>query len=138
MPEGARRAGVGAGCYRWSVTLRNLMLYPGMSRGGVVHVLNGECYAARTDVARALLDDFTGQTFMGRRFDSGGAYVRRWVPELTGLSDERIHTPWEVDDSELERAGVRLGQTYPRPMVDHAAARARALAAFATLKKSGD
>jgi deoxyribodipyrimidine photo-lyase len=74
----------------------------------------------------------------GRRFDSGGAYVRRWVPELTGLSDERIHTPWEVDDRELERAGVRLGQTYPRPMVDHAAARARALAAFATLKKSGD
>ncbi len=74
----------------------------------------------------------------GKRFDPEGSYVRRWVPELTGLTDKWIHTPWEADDSELERAGVRLGQTYPRPVVDHQAARARALAAFATLKKSGD
>ena len=63
--------GVGAWCYRWAITLRNLMLYPGMSRSGVVHVLNGECYAARTDVARSLLDEFTNQTFLGRRFESG-------------------------------------------------------------------
>jgi deoxyribodipyrimidine photo-lyase len=74
----------------------------------------------------------------GRRFDPEGAYVRRWLPELAELSNERIHSPWEAGNSELERAGVRLGQSYPRPMVDHAAARARALAAFATLKKSGD
>ncbi len=63
--------GIGAKCYSWALNLRNQMLYPGMSRSGVVHVLNGECYAARTDVARELLDDFIGQTFLGKRFDSG-------------------------------------------------------------------
>jgi deoxyribodipyrimidine photolyase len=31
---------------------------------------------------------------------------------------------------------VRLGATYPRPIVDHAVARRRALKAFAELKRS--
>ena len=67
----ANPRGVGAKCYQWAVALRNLMLYPAMSRSGAVHVLNGECYAARTALARRLLDDFTHQIFLGKRFDSG-------------------------------------------------------------------
>ena len=61
----SNRDGLGARCYRWSICLRNQMLYPGMSRSGTVHVLNGECYAARTEVARGLLDDFTGRPSWG-------------------------------------------------------------------------
>ena len=34
-------------------------------------------------------------------------------------------------------AGVRLGQTYPLPIVGHEQARHRALTAYATIKKSG-
>jgi len=34
----------------------------------------------------------------------------------------------------LKVAGVTLGVTYPHPIVDHAAARERALAALASLK----
>ena len=34
----------------------------------------------------------------------------------------------------LEEAGVRLGATYPRPIVDHAQARKRALAAFEAIR----
>jgi deoxyribodipyrimidine photo-lyase len=36
----------------------------------------------------------------------------------------------------LVRAGVTLGGNYPRPVVDHAKARAAALAAFKSLQKS--
>lgn len=71
----------------------------------------------------------------GRKFDPDGAYVRRWVPELTGLDTASIHAPWEASPLELEAAGVRLGVDYPEPLVEHAAARARALDALAALPK---
>jgi deoxyribodipyrimidine photo-lyase len=70
----------------------------------------------------------------GEKFDPDGAYVRRWVPELEGLPDRWIHRPWQAPPLELSAAGVRLGATYPAPIVDHALARARALAALETLK----
>ena len=63
----------------------------------------------------------------GERFDPKGCYVRRWVPELAALPDKYIHRPWEAPSELLERADVSLGQDYPRPIVDHAEARALAL-----------
>jgi deoxyribodipyrimidine photo-lyase len=70
----------------------------------------------------------------GRSFDARGAYVRRWVPELAGLPDEHVHAPWLAPPALRTRCGVRLGADYPLPIVDHAAARARALAAYRRLK----
>ena len=51
-------------------------------------------------------------TLQARRFDPHGAYVRRWVPE--------VGTP-----------------AYPAPIVDHAEARVRALAALASIRRGG-
>jgi deoxyribodipyrimidine photo-lyase len=68
-----------------------------------------------------------------QKFDPQGTYIRRWVPEIAGLSDRDIHAPWASSPTALEAAGVRLERTYPRPIVDHAAARARALAAYSRL-----
>jgi deoxyribodipyrimidine photo-lyase len=65
----------------------------------------------------------------GEKFDPNGAYVRRWVPELADLPTRYIHQPWEAPEKELTRAGVVLGKTYPRPIVDHAFARQRFLSA---------
>jgi deoxyribodipyrimidine photo-lyase len=65
-----------------------------------------------------------------RRFDPTGAYLRRWVPELRGLDDRSIHAPWEVGPLDLAAAGVHLGDEYPWPIVDHAQARDRTLAAY--------
>ncbi|MDI6712633.1 MAG: deoxyribodipyrimidine photo-lyase/cryptochrome family protein, partial [Anaerosomatales bacterium] len=71
-----------------------------------------------------------------RRFDAA-AYVRRWVPELSRVPDRWIHAPWQAPEAELAAAGVRLGETYPHPIVDHAAARARALDAYRALRAGG-
>lgn len=66
----------------------------------------------------------------GERFDPDGAYVRRWVPEIAAWRGARalVHTPWRAD-------GPPEG--YPAPVVDHAAARAKALAAFAAIRGAG-
>jgi deoxyribodipyrimidine photo-lyase len=70
------------------------------------------------------------------KFDSGGTYVRRWLPELARLPDHLIHQPWTASAVELEAAGVRLGGTYPKPIISHEAARARALASYRALKQA--
>ena len=66
----------------------------------------------------------------GLKFDADGSYVRRYVPELAGLPDEHLHAPWQAPAAVLARAGVQLGITYPRPIVDHSAARDRAMADY--------
>lgn len=70
----------------------------------------------------------------GETFDPDGGYVRRWVPELGRLDSAHVHAPWRAPGGALTRAGVVLGDTYPSPIVDHAAARARALTAFEEIR----
>jgi deoxyribodipyrimidine photo-lyase len=73
----------------------------------------------------------------GEKFDPEGSYVRRWIPALARMEQRNLHAPWRAGAAELAAAGVRLGTDYPRPIVDHALARAGALAAFAALKARG-
>jgi deoxyribodipyrimidine photo-lyase len=58
-------------------------------------------------------------TLQGEKFDPNGDYVRRWVPELAMLKGSAVHRPTRTEAPD-----------YPEPIVDHARARARALAAF--------
>ncbi len=66
----------------------------------------------------------------GEKFDPDGAYVRRWVPELSQLPDNYLNKPWEAPAALLDAAGVELGRDYPEPIVEHRAAREAALAAY--------
>ncbi len=63
----------------------------------------------------------------GERFDPDGHYVRSWLPELALLPAKYIHRPWEAPGPVLEAAGITLGETYPEPIVSHAAGRDRFL-----------
>ena len=69
----------------------------------------------------------------GERFDPQGDYVRRWLPELEGMPDSHVHCPWEASDKVLRQAGMRLGEDYPRPVVDLKDSRQQALEAFRSI-----
>ena len=66
----------------------------------------------------------------GEKFDPNGDYVRKYVPELSKLPKKYIHRPWEAPPHILAQADIKLGETYPRPIVDHKEARERALTAY--------
>ena len=64
------------------------------------------------------------------KFDTDGRYIKKWVPELSGLDNKSIHSPWTAAPLDLAAKGVILGDTYPEPIVDHKFARDRVLAAY--------
>jgi deoxyribodipyrimidine photo-lyase len=71
----------------------------------------------------------------GEKFDPNGDYVRHWIPELNKLPNEWVHKPWEAPPRVLANAGIVLGRSYPRPIVDHREAGSRALEALRRIKR---
>lgn len=65
-----------------------------------------------------------------RRFDPDGTFIRRWVPELRDVQGDSIHAPTDPDDKAALPMLLRSGLDYPEPIVSHAEARDRVLAAF--------
>jgi deoxyribodipyrimidine photo-lyase len=61
------------------------------------------------------------------RFDAGGAYVRRYVPELGPVPDRYLAEPWTMPEQIQSECGCVIGRDYPAPIVDHLAARREAL-----------
>lgn len=73
-------------------------------------------------------------TTQAEKFDPEGNYIRQWIPELKALSNEWIHKPFAAPALVLEAAGIKLGEHYPLPIVNHDAARKQALTIYKTLK----
>jgi deoxyribodipyrimidine photo-lyase len=65
------------------------------------------------------------------KFDPDGRFIKAMLPALARLSGKAIHAPWSLAPLEAEALGFRLGRDYPEPIVEHAAARQRALAMYA-------
>ena len=72
----------------------------------------------------------------GEKFDPEGEYIKKYVPELKDLPKKYIHRPWEAPSGILQKANVKLGENYPKPLVAHKFARKRALEAYANLKNT--
>jgi len=68
-----------------------------------------------------------------RKFDPNGDYLRRWLPELSKLDSKWIHEPHNAPRALLEAGGVRLGETYPAPIVAHDQAKRLALEAYQSM-----
>ncbi|MDQ0245817.1 deoxyribodipyrimidine photo-lyase [Bacillus fengqiuensis] len=66
-------------------------------------------------------------TTQAEKFDPAGEYIRKWIPELQSLLDKYIHKPWEAPEYILSSSNIKLGATYPYPIVNHQAALERAL-----------
>jgi deoxyribodipyrimidine photo-lyase len=62
----------------------------------------------------------------GEKFDKEGEYVKKWIPELINIPKKFIHKPWELKDEK----NFMIGKDYPLPLVNHEAARAKALSSF--------
>jgi deoxyribodipyrimidine photo-lyase len=73
-----------------------------------------------------------------QKYDPERRYVRRWVPELGRVPDRFIHTPWRMGADLQQKSGCVIGQDYPAPIVDHAWARERALAAYRAAREKVD
>ncbi|MPS31123.1 MULTISPECIES: deoxyribodipyrimidine photo-lyase [unclassified Salinivibrio] len=67
-------------------------------------------------------------TTQGERFDSDGRFIRRWLPALKQVPGKHIHQPWQWADHYAQTLD------YPRPVVDHATQRKKALAIFEAAK----
>ena len=72
------------------------------------------------------------------KFDADGKFIRRYLPQLAGLTGKHIHAPWLAPLDELEKAGIKLGKNYPLPLVQHDEARKLTLQRYAVVKKVTD
>ena len=71
----------------------------------------------------------------GQKFDPDGEYVREYIPEIARLPNMYLYNPWEAPELILKEAGIKLGSTYPNPVVDLKQSRELALQAFQSLKQ---
>jgi len=72
-------------------------------------------------------------TLQGKTYDPGGTFVRSMVPVLARVPDRYVHEPWTMPPLIALEAGCVVGRDYPAPIVDHAAARTRALLAYGSI-----
>jgi deoxyribodipyrimidine photo-lyase len=70
------------------------------------------------------------------KFDPEGRFIRRYLPQLGGLSAAEIHAPWKLSPERQRQAGFLIGADYPPPIVDHAQARQQTLARYALARSS--
>jgi deoxyribodipyrimidine photo-lyase len=68
----------------------------------------------------------------GKTYDPHGTFVRRMLPVLAQVPERYVHEPWTMPPLIAAEAGCVIGRDYPEPIVDHAAARERALTVYAS------
>lgn len=49
--------------------------------------------------------------------DPEGVFIKKWLPELDSIPNSLIHEPWDLTAMEQSIYKIRLGETYPFPIV---------------------
>ena len=70
------------------------------------------------------------------KFDGAGKFIRKYVPELAACDDKEIHAPWLIPSLRQEMLNIKIGKTYPCPVVDHATQRNLALSLYKNADKT--
>ncbi len=52
------------------------------------------------------------------KYDSKGAYVKTWLPELAAVPAESVHKVWTLTPEAQSQYNVQLGEKYPLPIVE--------------------
>lgn len=60
----------------------------------------------------------------GQKYDKSGKFVRHFLPVLKDMPDKYVYEPWKAPLAVQRKAGCVVGENYPAPIVDHAAASA--------------
>jgi deoxyribodipyrimidine photo-lyase len=74
-------------------------------------------------------------TTQSQKFDSKGAFIREFIPELKNVPDKLIHQPEKMTKEEQEQYGVILDKDYPSPLVNHKERRKKALSLYESSKE---
>ena len=69
----------------------------------------------------------------GQKFDPQGIYIRKYIPEIAALPNKYLFDPWNAPLSVLKEINIKLGSTYPLPIVDLKTSREKALLAFKSI-----
>lgn len=63
----------------------------------------------------------------GKKYDSKGKYVRKYLPVLKKVPDAYIYEPWKMPIAVQKSSNCIIGKDYPRPIVDHDESRAKCI-----------
>lgn len=74
----------------------------------------------------------------GKKFDPGGIFIRKWLPELESVPAKYIHCPWEMSTDQQREYKTIIGSDYPAPLVEHEYARRRALEMYSLSKSAAE
>lgn len=96
-----------------------------LADGDVASNNHGWQWVAGTGTDAAPYFRIFNPTTQGEKFDPNGEYVRRWVPELRGVTGRAVH----------KGAAAPGARGYPQPIVDHREARSEALLRYETSRR---
>ena len=92
--------------------------------------IGGWQWAASTGTDAAPYFRVFNPTTQSQKFDSDGAFIKQYVPELKNLPIKYLHEPSKLPEALQKELDFKIGASYPLPMVNHNDARKRALAFF--------
>jgi deoxyribodipyrimidine photo-lyase len=65
-----------------------------------------------------------------KKYNPQGEFIRQWVPALANVPDKYIHEPWKMPSGIQGKAGCKIGIDYPKPIIEYAYSRERALQVY--------
>lgn len=97
--------------------------------------IGGWQWAASTGTDSAPYFRIFNPTTQSERFDPEGLYIKKYVPELREISNQKIHNPSDLTEEEQDTFSVVLGEDYPYPIVSHQEKRKLAIAVYEASKE---